>query len=69
MAVESVIQPAESGFDGGVEMALRYVEAALEAHRQSFSEDEEKNRILEWAVTGLLERALQLLNKNVYGEE
>ncbi len=54
--------------DGGVETALFYVEAALEAHRGSVSEEVEVNRKLQWAVTGLLERALQILDKNVYGE-
>lgn len=57
-----------AGFENGEEAALHYVEAALQAHRQSFGDDEEENRKMEWAVTGLLERAVQILNADVYGE-
>jgi hypothetical protein len=70
MAVASVKQAPEVNEEAAFpeEAALLYVEAALEAHRESFGEDEEKNRKMQWAVTGLLERALQVLHKNVYGE-
>lgn len=68
MASESVPQAYDAKFEKGIEAALLYVEAALGAHRESFGEDAEKNSRMQWATTGLLERAVQLLNKEVYGE-
>lgn len=58
----------EVGFEMGKEAALHYVEGALEAHRKSFGGSDEENSRLQWAVTGLLERAVQILNNEVYGE-
>ncbi|MCR6661941.1 MAG: hypothetical protein NVV60_02030 [Luteimonas sp.] len=68
MGTENVIQHPAHRFEKGEEAALHYVEAALAAHRESFGEDCELNRKMQWAVTGLLERAIQILNADVYGE-
>lgn len=68
MAIESVAQAIDMKYHKGGELALYYVEAALEAHGESFGDDDEKNRKMQWAVTGLLQRALQLLNNDNYGK-
>lgn len=76
MASESVNYATEGAaaaafvdsFERGSEAALNYIEAALEAHRKSFGENREEARKMQWAVTALLERAVQVLNAEVYGE-
>lgn len=74
MATESVNQapggaaPFADRFEKGPEAALNYVEAALEAHRKSFGGSAEETRKMQWAVTGLLERAVQVLYADAYGE-
>lgn len=49
------------------EYALNYLRGAMAAHMSSFTDDEKVADDMRWAVTGLLEYAIKLLDEHVYG--
>jgi len=49
------------------EYAVNYLRGAMAAHMASFTDDQKVAEDMRWAVTGLLEHAIKLLDEHVYG--
>ncbi|UWX04605.1 hypothetical protein H1235_07940 [Pseudoxanthomonas sp. NC8] len=72
MAIENAESTARSAGVEAVapheEQALWVVEAALWMHRRSFGMEGDDRLKAEWLITSAMERAVQLLKADVYGE-
>jgi|GEM_PF-3258347 len=53
--------------DMNPEYAVNYLRGAMAAHMASFTDDQKVAEDMRWAVTGLLEHAIKLLDEHVYG--
>lgn len=69
MACKSVIPTEEpqKNTDMNPEYAVSYLRGAMAAHMASFTDDEKVADDMRWAVTGLLEYSIKLLDEHVYG--